>query len=70
MQPHQQRVVDEKTDLDNKIVALQKFIKDSPLFDTLDTSEQWRLTTQSHIMTQYSAILCARIDNFKIGDNE
>jgi hypothetical protein len=64
MQPHQQRVVEEKADLDVKVAALQKFIKQSPHFDTLDIGEQWRLTTQAHIMVQYSAILGERIAAF------
>lgn len=64
MQPHQQRVFDEKQELDLKINGLGMFIKSSPLFDTLDLNEQWRLTTQMHIMIQYSGILEARIKAF------
>lgn len=64
MQPHQQRVIDEKTELDGKIAALQKFIAQSPLFDGLTVAERWRLTTQCHIMVQYSAILGERIAAF------
>lgn len=64
MTPHQERVVKEKEELDVKIKALQSFIHDSPIFDTLDLQERWRLTTQSHIMVQYSAILSDRINNF------
>jgi len=65
LQPHQQRVVDEKAELDGKITALQKFIAKSPVFDQLDEGERWRLTTQSHLMVQYSAILGARIAAFQ-----
>lgn len=64
MQPHQQRVVEEKADLDVKVAALQKFIAESPMFEKLDLGERWRLTTQSHIMVQYSAILGERIQAF------
>lgn len=64
MQPHQQRVVEEKADLDVKIAALQKFIAESPMFENLELGERWRLTTQSHIMVQYSAILGERIQAF------
>lgn len=71
MLPHQQRVVDEKTARDIEIAALQKFIKKSPIFDTLDIAEQWRLTTQCHLMVQLSCILGQRIDAFppEPGDN-
>lgn len=65
MQPHQQRVVDEKAARDTEIAALQKFIKESPIFDTLDLAEQWRLTTQCHIMVQLSSILGQRIAAFE-----
>lgn len=64
MQPHQQRVVDEKAARDAELVALQKFIKESPIFDILDLQEQWRLTTQCHLMVQLSSILGQRIAAF------
>ena len=64
LQPHQQRVVDEKTELDTKSAALQKFILESPLFEKLELAERWRLTTQAHIMVQYSAVLGERISAF------
>jgi hypothetical protein len=43
LQPHQQRVVDEKTELDTKATALSQFIGHSPIFGTLAPSEQERL---------------------------
>lgn len=61
---HQQRVIDEKADLDGKLAALHKFIAESPLWERLDLAERWRLTTQSHLMVEYSAILGARIAAF------
>lgn len=61
---YQQRVVDEKQALDNKIEALQAFIHNSPYFDHLSVKDRWLLTTQSHIMVQYSAILGERIQQF------
>ena len=39
MQPHQQRVVDEKTELDKKATALSNFIGTSQIFVTLDLAE-------------------------------
>lgn len=64
MQPHQFRVVEEKTELDTKATALSNFIGHSPLFETLDAAEQERLKVQNDIMWQYSEILGARIAAF------
>lgn len=64
MQPHQQRVVDEKTELDEKATALSNFIATSPIFKTLDRAEQERLEEQSEIMWRYSEILGERISAF------
>ena len=64
MQPHQQRVVDEKTELDKKATALSEFIGRNPIFETLDPVEQERLKEQCEVMCQYSEILGARIAAF------
>ena len=64
MQPHQQRVVDEKTELDQKAMALSNFIGKSPVFETLDPVEQERLKEQNDVMWQYSEILGQRIAAF------
>ena len=64
MQPHQQRVVDEKTALDEKATALSNFIGTSPIFETLYPAEQERLKEQNDVMWQYSEILGARIAAF------
>lgn len=64
MQPHQQRVVEEKADLDVKIAALQKFLQESPMMAKLDRGEVYRLNAQNLIMVQYSAILGERIQAF------
>lgn len=64
MAPHQQRVVDEKSELDAKLQGLQKFIHSAPTFMTLPLGEQWRLTTQAHLMVQLSSILSQRIAAF------
>ncbi len=64
MQPHQQRVVDEKTELDKRAHALSQFIGLSPVFETLDAAEQERLREQNDVMWQYSEILGARIAAF------
>lgn len=64
MQPHQQRVVDEKAALDEKATALSNFIGTSPVFETLDPAEQERLKEQNDVMWQYSEILGKRIAAF------
>lgn len=65
MQPHQQRVVDEKTELDKKAWALSEFIGLNPIFENIDSAEQERLKIQNDIMWQYSEILAERIATFK-----
>lgn len=62
--PHQQRVVDEKTELGVKIEALSKFIDENPVFDTLDPVEQDLLVAQHAVMWAYSNILSDRIEAF------
>ena len=64
LQPHQQRVVDEKNELDTKANALSQFIGLSPIFEKLDAAEQERLKLQNDLMWQYSEILGERIANF------
>jgi len=78
MQPHQQRVVDEKSELDKKAKdlvdekseldkkakELSEFIRLSPLFETLPDDEQERMKDQNDIMWRYSGILGARIEAF------
>ena len=64
LQPHQQRVVNEKNELDEKAKALSNFIGLNPVFDTLDPEEQERLRVQNDVMWQYSEILGARIAAF------
>jgi hypothetical protein len=61
--PHQQRVVDEKTDLDDKLSKLITFF-DNPFFGTLDPAEQFRMKQQAEAMKTYSTILGERIGNF------
>jgi hypothetical protein len=63
LQPHQQRVVDEKRELDEKREKLGAF-KHTIVFEKLPWQEQERLNTQAHIMTMYSAILGERIAAF------
>ncbi len=63
LKPHQQRVVDEKNQLEDKIDKLSGFLH-SDLSKNLDEHEQLRMVTQLNIMTAYSGILLQRIMNF------
>ena len=63
MQPHQQRVVEEKTELDEKIRKLGSFLTTS-MFKDLPGDEQTRLSSQWGIMMSYSRILGERIAAF------
>ena len=64
MQPHQQRVVDEKTELDEKLAKLGEFIESSPIFAGLPDGERKRLVRQKSCMGEYSEILGERIAAF------
>ena len=61
---HQQRVLDEKSELDERLSKLDAFILDNPLFLQLSGSEQERLARQSKAMAIYSGILGERIAHF------
>lgn len=63
MQPHQQRVIDEKRELDVKRVKLATFL-DGDTYRGLDPSEQARLRRQADAMMSYALILQERIDAF------
>jgi len=61
--PHQQRVFDERTELDAKAVALHNFAK-TQTFAELHLDEQELLLRQLKVMRQYLHILCERIAGF------
>ena len=61
--PHQQRVIDEYAELIVKVDALGKFIG-GETYNKLYGDEQVRLEKQHRIMSEYSAILWERIENF------
>lgn len=63
LQPHEQRVVDEKKELDEKLTKLNAFFSGS-IFQTLPQDEQGRLKLQSEVMERYSNILQERITHF------
>lgn len=63
MQPHQERVIAEKKELDEKLCKLEAFFS-YPLFGTLPVQEQQRLSKQASLMHQYSDVLGERIAAF------
>ena len=63
--PHQQRVVDERAELVDKITKLDSFVAGS-MFSTLVMDEQGRLSKQLEIMRDYATVLQARIDAFVV----
>jgi hypothetical protein len=67
LQPHQQRVVDEKRDLDEKLAKLIPFF-DTPIFAGLSEEEKQRLIHQEAAMQEYSTILGERIAVFLPAD--
>lgn len=62
--PHQQRVVQERTDLITKITALEVFLTASPRPIAVPDDEVGRLTAQLSIMWAYKDILELRIVAF------
>lgn len=64
MLPHQERVVVEKVELDDRLSRLRTFLH-SDAFCGVAENEKTRLYKQEHIMTLYSAILADRIAAFK-----
>ena len=63
MQPHQQRVVDEQTELADRLAKLTDFLsKSQPSF--IDDAEWQRLTNQHMHMNEYNEILIDRINHF------
>jgi hypothetical protein len=62
-EPHQQRVIDERAALHEKIVLLNRFM-DGELFRTLDPREQNRMVRQFGWMCGYRSVLDERIYAF------
>ena len=63
MAPHQQRVVDEQDELNDKLQKLNAFFG-TAIFAGLDSAEQARLKKQAGVMQEYSDILGERIAAF------
>ena len=63
MQPHQERVVTERDELNEKRIKLISFIE-TATFDGLNGAEKDRLRRQAAIMTEYYTVLGERINSF------
>lgn len=63
MQDFQQRVIDEKDALEEKLIKLTKFIN-GQVFNTLDITERNLLTEQRTYMSRYLNVLNRRITRF------
>ena len=63
MQPHEQRVVDERNELEGKINKIWEFIG-GDIWQSLNKVDQDLLAIQHNAMTAYSATLSARISRF------
>ena len=63
MQAHQQRVVEEKVELSEKLTKLELFLSGS-VYASLPSAEQTRLSRQYLIMQLYEQVLSERIGAF------
>jgi hypothetical protein len=64
--PHQERVIEEKKALDEKIGKLRTFLRSDPsnVLNTLGLAETDRMESQLSLMVKYSNVLAERIGNF------
>jgi hypothetical protein len=69
MQPHEERVVVEKQELDDKLAKLKAFCfsPGSPVFKVLPPEDRDLLESQYTVMEQYSELLGKRIERFPKG---
>lgn len=63
MQPHEERVVAERADLELKIDRLRSFIRDSR-FERVSRFNRFLLLSQLEVMSSYATILTERIRLF------
>ena len=63
MQPHQQRVINEKIELDKNREKLRKFLY-TDVYANLNDGERGSLQAQYIVMGHYSDILQMRIEGF------
>jgi hypothetical protein len=65
MEDFQQRVVNEKVQLDEKIGRLRRILND-PIFPTIPRDDQELLEHQFELMKEYSDVLGDRIKRFAL----
>lgn len=66
MQPHEERVVAEKKELDRKLADLKRFcFGGNPTFHDLEAVDRNLLEDQYAVMLKYSDVLRKRIERFK-----
>lgn len=70
LQPHQQRVVDEKADLDDRRQKLQAFLLADPRAVAMDEAEKSRMERQYAAMSLYSDVLAERIDAWGVPNDD
>lgn len=63
LQPHQERVIEERDELKIKLAKLLSFL-DTRTFSALSEAERLRLHRQSTYMAEYAAVLDERIAEF------
>ena len=63
--PYQQRVIEEKSELDDKLEKLQAFLESAGFEDNLDLLNRQLLLQQFAFMLNYSAVLSRRIETFQ-----
>jgi hypothetical protein len=63
LKPYQQRIVEEKAELDERLSKLNAFIA-APAFGAIHLAERERMSEQSEVMACYSHILRERIAAF------
>jgi len=64
MKDYQNRIIEEKSELDEKAKKLSDFIGNNPLFDNIAPEEQELMKEQCETMWEYSEILGKRIAGF------
>ena len=64
MEPYQQRVVDEKAELDERLTKLSRFMTTPDLLGKVPREEQGRLNIQINLMRALSHCLGERIAAF------
>jgi hypothetical protein len=70
LEPHQERVLDEYAELDERLEKLHVYIEDAPIFWSLNKVDQRLLFDQRAAMTVYRDILRERIKNFPKENHE